>query len=480
MIITDGLLALPGEPDFRRASVRVRDGRIVEIAERAAEGNEEVVDASSLVVLPGAIDPHVHFDDPGFTHREDFLHGTAEAAKGGVTTVIDMPCTSLPPITTAEALDNKLTAIRGKALVDYALYGGVSGHTVEASLGSTPGEGAMDELAQRVVGFKCYFISGMDSFTRVTHYDFERVVAEGERLGRPILLHAEDLDYVTAATAAAKAARGGARPEWSDYAGSRPEAAELVAVASALELARGRETALHIVHVATAAAAELVASAGSSCETCAHYLAFGREDFSEKGAALKTAPVVKSRAERERLWRLLSGGVISFVASDHAPAPASEKNTGDPWTAYGGIPGTGTMLPYLYSEGLVARRLSLARFLDAVSGAAARRYGLDARKGSIALGKDADFVLLDPKGTTTIVGPALLSKGKITPFDGMQFSGRIVATYVRGRRVFDTRISGDCVPDSRSPDFASHNAVHELPGIVSEPGYGRFLTWGYK
>jgi allantoinase len=457
MILRDGLLALPGAADFRRSCLRVRGERITEIAESVESApGEETIDASGLLVFPGAIDPHVHFDEPGFTSREDFLHGSAEAARGGVTTVIDMPCTSLPPVIDLGAFENKLNAISKSALVDFALYGGVSGHRVEESL-----DGAMAELAPKVVGFKCYFISGMESFTRVTHEDFARVVAEGQRLGRPILLHAEDLDYVTAATARVKAARssaaerGSAISEWDDYYNSRPEAAELAAVAAALALARGREASLHIVHVGTAAAAWLVHRAGASCETCAHYLAFGHEDFAEKGAALKTAPVVKGRAEREKLWRLLADGTIDFLASDHAPSSREEKQTGDVWTAYGGIPGVGTLFPYLYSEGLVRGRLTLARFLEATSGAAARRYGLSARKGALAVGHDADFVLVDPAGTTKVEGERLLSKGKITPFEGMVLAGSVAATYVRGRPVFDGK------------------------GIVAEPGYGRFLSWGY-
>jgi allantoinase len=464
VLIKGGLAALPGRAELLRADLRVRGERIAEIAEGLEpEGGEEIVEAGGLLVLPGAIDPHVHFDEPGFTSREDFRHGSAEAARGGVTTVIDMPCTSLPPVIDAAALDEKLSHIAKAALVDYALYGGVSGHRIEESLrrpGASPqegdGGGAMAELAPRVVGFKCYFISGMESFTRVTHDGFARVVAEAGRLGRPVLLHAEDLDYVTAATARVKAARGGAKPEWSDYADSRPEAAELAAVAAAVALAKDRERTLHVVHVATAAAAELAHRAGATCETCAHYLAFGREDFAERGAALKTAPVVKGRSEREALWRLLAEGTIDFLASDHAPCRAEEKETGDPWTAYGGIPGVGTGYPYLISEGLLGGRLGLPRFLEAACGAAARRYGLASRKGSLAPGMDADIALVDPRARTTVAGERLFSKGRITPFEGMELSGALLATYVRGRLVFDAR-----------------------SGIVAEPGSGRFLTWGY-
>lgn len=467
MLIRNGLVALPGESDFRRASIRVRGERVAEIAESLSpDAGEAVVEASGLLVIPGAIDPHVHFDEPGFTAREDFRHGSAEAARGGVTTVIDMPCTSMPPVIDLAALENKLSHVSKGALVDFAFYGGVSGHAVEASLGSAGAPGAMAELAPKVVGFKCYFISGMQSFTRVTHLDFERIVAEAERIGRPVLLHAEDLDYVTAATERARTARGGEAGRWSDYADSRPEAAELTAVASALALARGRESSLHIVHVGTAAAAELAHAAGASCETCSHYLAFGREDFGSEGldlgAALKTAPVVKGRSERDLLWALLAAGTIDFLASDHAPSTRGEKETGDVWTAYGGIPGVGTGLPYLYSEGLVRGRLTLPRFLAATSGAAARRYGLSARKGSIVPGADADLVLIDPSGSTRIEGERLLSKGRITPFEGMVLAGAIAATYVRGRAVYDAA-AGGIVAD----------------GIVAEPGSGRFLTWGY-
>ncbi|MDA8425260.1 MAG: amidohydrolase family protein [Treponema sp.] len=508
MIVRNGLAALPGRQDFVRASLRVRGERIADIvlasedpdgSSLVPEAGEEVVEASGLLVLPGAIDPHVHFDEPGFTHREDFLHGTMEAAKGGVTTVIDMPCTSLPPVTDLAALRNKLAVISSRAVVDYALYGGVSGRGVEASLGgggkvgdgpggkgrAAPGAapGAMAELAAAgVVGFKCYFISGMETFTRVTHDDFGRILAEGERIGRPVLLHAEDLDYVTAASARLASARGSAAPEWSDYVQSRPEAAELVACASALALASGRESSLHVVHVGTAAAAELLHRGGASCETCSHYLAFSSEDFAEKGAALKTAPVVKGRAEREKLWRLLADGTIDFVTSDHAPSPESEKNTGNVLTAYGGIPGTGTVLPYLLSEGLFAGRLSLPRFLDAISGSAARRYGLWARKGSLAAGKDADLVLVDPAGTWRVEGSRLLSKGKITPFEGMDLTGRVLATYVRGHRVYDAGVFDARGTDARGTDggSVSHNRISDGPGILAEPGSGKFLAWGYR
>ncbi|PKL24573.1 MAG: dihydroorotase [Spirochaetae bacterium HGW-Spirochaetae-3] len=455
MILKNGLCALPGADALERRDIRIDGETIVGIAASIEPtAGEDVFDASGLEVFPGAIDPHVHFDEPGFTHREDFLHGTMAAARGGVTTVIDMPCTSLPPVTTAANLREKLAAMGGRGVVDYALYGGVSGHRIEEALASD-----MEALAPDVVGFKCYFVSGMDTFTAVDHYGFGGAVAKAAGLGRPLLLHAEDPGVVLPATAAMKARSiaAGRAPSWDDYVDSRPESAETVAVASAIALAKGREGALHVVHVGTADAAEAVAAAGATCETCPHYLAFGREDFADKGSSLKTAPPVKSREQSARLWRLLESGAIVYVASDHAPAPESEKRTGSVWTDYGGIPGTGTLFPYLYSEGYRAGRLSLRSFLRATSGGAAARFGLSGRKGAIAVGMDADLVLVDPSGVYEVRGSELLSKGTITPFEGMRLAGRIRETMVRGRTVWNA-----------------------ASGIIAEAGYGKHLRWGYR
>lgn len=478
MLIRNGRLALPGREAPVPSDLRVEGERLAELGPglRPLPG-ETVVDAEGLLVLPGGIDPHVHFDTPGFTSREDFLHGSAEAARGGITTVVDMPCTSLPPVVSASALERKLTAVAPMALVDYGFYGGVHGDLPAASAAPPDRiEAAMAELAPRVLAFKAYLLSGMDTFPQVTHEELRRAVAAAAELGRPLCLHAEDAGYVAAARRRVEAARAtaGGPPTWDDYVDSRPEYAETVAVAAALALSRGRERTLHVVHVGSADAAEAIAAAGATCETCSHYLAFSREDFATHGAALKTAPPVKARGEAERLWRLLGEGRISFVTSDHAPSSAAEKRTGSVWTDYGGIPGVGTTLPYLLSEGYLAGRLSLGRFLDAIAGAASRRYGLASRKGSLEVGKDADFVLVDPNARTTLSGAALYSKGHDTPFQGMVLRGAVRSTWVRGKPVYDAAAASGA--ESPRGAGADHS---ELRGIVAEAGYGRFLTWGY-
>ncbi|HUX40275.1 MAG TPA: amidohydrolase family protein [Rectinemataceae bacterium] len=474
MILRNGLLALTGRDEPIRSDIRIEGARIVAIAKDIPPDGGPEVDLAGLMVFPAAIDPHVHFDDPGFTHREDFLHGTMEAAKGGVGTIIDMPCTSLPPVTTKAALDNKLGFVRGKAIVDYAFFGGVSGHTAAESLSV-----GMSDLAPFVVGYKCYFVSGMDSFTAVDHDQFPLLIAEASRLGRPLLLHAEDPGCITGASRrlAAEREAGGRAPEWRDWSGERSRDAELVAAVSAIALARDKAATLHIVHVGNAEVVAEVARSGASCETCAHYLAFSEEDFPRLGAALKTAPPVKTAADREGLWQALAEGKIAFLTSDHAPAPASEKNTGNPLTAYGGIPGVGTGFPFLLSEGYFGGRLGLGRFLDATSGAAARRYGLAMRKGSIAIGKDADFAIVDPSSTTTIEGERLLSLGRITPFEGMRLTGRVVETWVRGTPVFS---EGGPSASIGGAGIDKSGAMQSSTTILASPGFGKFLTWGYR
>jgi len=455
MIIRNGLCALPGSDRLERRDLRVTGETIAEIAEKLEPApGEEVIDASGLELFPGAIDPHVHFDEPGFTHREDFYHGTMAAARGGVTTVVDMPCTSLPPVTSLARLREKLAVMGKRGVVDFALFGGISGHRITEALA-----GDMEALAPEVVGFKCYFLSGMDSFTAVDHWGFGKAIAKAAELGRPLLLHAEDAGVVNAATVEMKArsVAEGRAASWDDYLDSRPESAETVAVASAIALAKGHEGTLHVVHVGTAEAADALAAAGATSETCPHYLAFCREDFADKGSSLKTAPPVKARGQAEKLWRLLASGAIAYVTSDHAPAPAEEKSTGSIWSDYGGIPGTGTLFPYLYSEGLKTGRLGLKAFLRATSGGAARRFGLDGRKGAIRVGMDADLVFVDPRGRYTVKGTELLSKGTITPFEGMTLSGAVIRTMVRGETVWN-----------------------EASGIVAEAGYGKQLRWGYR
>ncbi len=445
MIIKNGSVVLPGRKEPKALDIRIRGEKIVELGEDLS-GDEEIVEARGLLVLPGGIDPHVHFDDPGFTDREDFAAGSRFAASGGITTVIDMPCTSIPPVTTVANLEEKLAAVEKKAVIDYGFYGGVCCQSL--------GEGYPDNfrrLAEIVFGFKTYFISVMELFSAVNHFQFRVILERAAELGVTVLLHAEDYSYVTAATE--YFISRGDTPVY--YYNSRPEAAEILAVRTALELASETGADLHLVHLSTGKAARLAAAAAATCETCPHLLEFNLDDFIELGAPLKTTPPVKRAGNREELWDLLAAGGIDFAASDHASCPAEGKNTGSVWTDYAGIPGTGTLLPYLFSEGYLKGRLSLKRLVEVTSENAARRYGLYPAKGAIETGTDGDLVLIDPGQSWKVAGADFLSQGHITPFEGRELGGRVMETIVRGRTVYRSGA-----------------------GILVDGGYGRFLTRG--
>ena len=442
MLIKNGQIALPGKEDFSQLDIKIENGKIIKIAENIADKNE-VIDASGLFVFPGGIDPHVHFNDPGYTHNEDFYHGSCAAASGGITTIIDMPCTSIPPITNKENLERKLAVVQKKSITDFGLFGGISAQSFTKGFPENA-----DELSKYVLGFKTYLISGMETFGRLDKYQFKQVLQKVKDLDLPVLVHAEDYDYIKSATELYSKKGSSTK----NYYLSRPEIAEILAVKTATEVARETGCELHIVHVSCAEAAEFLIENKISFETAPHYLEFDILDFERIGSALKTTPPVKSPENKTKLWQLLTDGKINFVASDHAPSPKEKKNTGSIWTDYSGIPGTGTLIPYLFSEGFLKGRLSLQRFIEITSKNAAKKYGIFHKKGSIEIGKDADFVLIDPNKNWIVQGEKFLSKGKITPFEKYKFKGKIMKTILRGKVIYNSEL-----------------------GITADAGYGNFL-----
>lgn len=414
----------------------------------------DVIDAKGLLVLPGAIDPHVHFDTPGFTEREDFEHGTRSAAAGGVTTVIDMPDTSIPSVTDKKNLDAKLSVIEKMAVVDFALWGGVSGNVYREG----NWQRSMRELKQAgVVGFKCYLISGMAEFRHLMPLDLIEVMRFAKEQGSLVGLHAEDRELVVSLQALMQTS---GKRDCMAYYEARKDPAEENGARFGVAIARETGASLHIVHVGSAGAAAAIAEAKRdgfdiTGETCAHYLEFNFEDFARLGSVLKTSPVVKTKKDNAKLWESLADGTLDFFASDHAPCSRAEKETGSVWTDYGGISGTELLLPYAFSEGYSKGRLTLARLVDVTSRNAAKRFGLYPRKGEIAAGSDADLVLIDPKKKWKVKGERFESKGKLTPFEGMEFTGKIARTMVRGQTVYE-----------------------DGKGVIAKTGYGKWIRVG--
>ncbi len=322
------------------------------------------------------------------------------------------------------------------------LWGGVSANVMDEADWI---EGLEQVVSEGVGAIKVYMLSGMDTFRDLEADRIEEVLRETRRLGIPVGVHAEDRRLVLALTER-RIAEGANTP--LDYADSRPAAGEVSAVTTLRDLCRRTGARVHVVHVGAGEALDVIASARAeglplSGETCPHFLEFTREDLAAQGALLKTAPVVKTEADRERLWLGIENGDVQHVATDHAAGEwPGEKHTGSIWTDYGGVPGVELLLPYLYSEGYRKGRIGLARLVELVASAPASFFGVDSRKGGLAPGFDADLAVIDEDESWTVRSEDMHNLNRYTPFEGRTLTGRVTATFVRGTRVFDRGAEG--------------------------------------
>ncbi len=392
-------------------------------------------DGEFNLLIPGAIDSHVHFNTPGFEEREDFEHGTTAAAFGGVTTIIDMPCTSLPPVTNAENMKIKLNALENRSLVDYALRGGVRGNDFPDK---EKVRKQILELAEAgVTGYKVYVISGMDTFTDLTYSQIKHAAKIIAETGKPMCVHAEDKDLVI--TRRKKFISEG-KNDWRAYCNARDVNAEVTAVKKIIEITEETGTKTHIVHLSSGEALREIAKARKNgvnitAETCPHYLYFTQKDFEnpEISAFLKTAPPVKLEEDKRALWEGLRSNELVFVTTDHAGCiPEKEKSSENFWQVYGGIPGVEHRVPFLFSEGFLKGKITLEQTVNYLSTNVAVFHGLK-NKGKLAEKYDADFALINLWKSETVNASNMHSKGKYTPFEGVKFNATVETVFLRGK-----------------------------------------------
>jgi allantoinase len=414
--------------------IAVRDGVISAIGTEVRY-EDEVIDATGLVVLPGVIDAHVHFNEPGRAEWEGWDAGTRGAAAGGVTTVLEMPLNAHPPTTTPAAFDAKLAIASKKALVDFGLWGGLVPDNLDN----------LQILHQRgVIGFKAFMShSGIDDFQRVPDGILAIGLKVTARLNAVVGVHAESQEMLETE----------GEPHPLAWCRARPAAAEVHAIQRLLVCMRGagKGVRAHVVHVSCAEGLAEVDAARNkgvaiTAETCPHYLAFTEEDFERIGPALKCAPPIRDAGTRDALWEALLAGRVDLIGSDHSPCPAADKEKGeqDIWQAWGGVAGIQATLPVLMTDGVHARGLSFERVAHLTSTAPAQLFGLYPRKGAIAVGADADFALVDPERQWTFDSSQLQTRSGVSAYLGRRFTGRVVTTIVRGRSVFvDGQIIGE-------------------------------------
>jgi allantoinase len=405
-------------------AVGIAEGRIAALERRSAR---EEIDATGWLVLPGAIDAHVHFNEPGRADWEGIATGSSACAAGGTTTFFDMPLNSTPPVCDAAAFLAKSAAAERQSFVDFGLWGGL-----------VPGK--LDQIgalhACGVVGLKAFMShSGIADFPRADAATLRAGMRQAAALGMLVAVHAE-IDHP-------ELARG---TTVRDYLASRPISMELEAIRLALELAGETGCKLHIVHVSSAAGARLVAQAARdgvdvTCETCPHYLVLTAEDMERLGAPAKCAPPLRPESERRALLGGVRSGLIDTIGSDHSPAPMSMKTDADFFKVWGGVASCQHLLALLFDLELEPELI--ARL---TAGAVAERFGLAPAKGLLEIGSDADLVLFDPAGATPVTKESLLYKHRLSPYVGRTLRGAVRRTILRGRTIAaDGRVIGQPV-----------------------------------
>jgi dihydroorotase len=433
------------------ASIAIKDEKILAVGTAdAMPAASETLDAAGLHVLPGAIDVHVHFRDPGYPHKEDFATGTAAAAFGGVTTVFDMPNT-IPPVGDAGTLAAKHAIAAAGAHVDYGLYGLLGEDTIEH---------VGDLIAGGIIGFKCYMGNTFGKIpspsTGAMLEAFEVVAPTGKRIS----LHAETNSIMERRETRM---RDAGRTDPLAHLAARPAVVAVEAVSRAAILAEWTGARIHILHISSAAELRPLADAKArgvdvTGETCPHYMMLSSEDYARCGGVIRVNPPVRERSDHEPLWRALADGTIDMIATDHAPHAPDEKTRNDIWTVDCGFPGVETQMPLMLTE--VARgRFSICDYVRWSAVNPAKVWGLYPRKGAIQPGADADLALVDLSARWSIDDARIQSRSKISPWHGRAVQGLPIHTLVRGRFVMRDRKL-----DSGARGFGrSVHAVQRMP-----------------
>lgn len=434
-VIKNGLVILKdGE---KKVDVGIKDGKIAEI-DNGLSGAQEVIDANGLIVSPGMVDAHVHITEPGGGYRDDwegYATGTRGSAKGGVTTIVEMPLNQVPATTDHESMQVKLEVGQGKLAVDVASYGGLVPYNLNGGIQELDEDG--------VVAYKCFIATCGDrsidgDFMNVDDYSLYEGMKQIAKTGKILSIHAENADITDKLGEIAY--KSGAT-SMSAYVDSRPAFTEVEPIRKLILLAKETGCKIHIVHVACEEGVQEIVKAQQegldiSCETCTHYLYFYKEELDDIGPVAKCSPPIREKSRLEGMWHHLLNGDISFVTSDHSPCNPELKDKDNAFEAWGGIAGVQNNVDILFDEGVQKRDMSLTRFAEIIATNPAERFGMK-DKGSIEVGKDADFVLIKKDSPYTLKAEDLAYRHQISPYVGREIGAQVARTILRGQTTYE-------------------------------------------
>lgn len=426
-----GDLVLPDRV-LRGGGLAITDGIISSIhAPDDLPEARRTIDHSGHYVLPGGIDAHVHAYSSS-SNQEGIARLTEGAAKGGITTVIEMPYDRPEAITTAEHLKRKIEVVEREAVVDVALFATIKKHDGWREIPALAAAGAC--------AFKLStYETDPDRFPEIPDRELMHAFREINKTGLVVAFHAENGNIIDPLVEEWRP-QGEERPEAHSL--SRPPEAETTSVAKLLELARTHPVKLHIVHLSVPLGYELIEwykaqGVDVTAETCLHFLVLSQEQMPELRGFGKMNPPLRPASMMAELWDEVRRGRVDFVTSDHAPWTEDLKTRANIFDNMSGIPGVEILLPLLFSEAVSERDLAVTHFADLIATGPARRYGLYPQKGALTPGGDADVCVVDPEASWSFDASQQASVAKWSPFDGMTLKGKVVRTFVRGREVFD-------------------------------------------
>jgi allantoinase len=399
-------------------SLAITDGMITAVGTSISGSASEEIDFGDNVILPGWIDAHVHFNEPGRADWEGFATGSRALAAGGGTAFFDMPLNSSPPVITRAAFEEKRSIGEEKSCLDFALWAGLTPDSLDH----------MEAMADAgAIGFKAFMCpSGLEEFQSANPSTLRKGMEIAAWLNLPVAVHAEDPEVIRRHQLAHPPGLSDMRA-WLD---SRPIEGELSAIRIATDLAGETGCDLHIVHVTCPKGIDLVSQAKSrgvrvTVETCPHYLLLDDRMAITIGPAAKCAPPLRPAETVAAMWKKLLAGEIDTIGSDHSPSPPELKQGDDIFAMWGGIAGIQYGLPLMLGRSL--------DFIPQISSNVAKRFRL-ANKGSLTAGHDADFIVIE-KRSSTITRESLLTRHPISPYVGLTSAFTIAATYLRGQKV---------------------------------------------